>query len=314
MSLKNLTRRQFIASSSAAVCGSALLSSCSSSTASVPTSVDQVTLGKSGMKCSRLGFGTGSVNSGTIQMALGQEEFNTLIHYAYDQGVTYFDTSVGYRTAPWIPGAIKGLPREKLFIQSKLERNTQNPAQAIEDLRKALNLDYIDSVLVHGASAANWPEECKALMDALSEAKQKKTILAHGVSYHGIPAQQVGATMDWIDINLIRYNPQGVYMDPVSTEQGAQSDASSVPVVEEQIKAMRARGQGILGMKIFGEGRLVEAKDHERSIKYSMQSGMMDAIVIGFKSAEEVDEAIWRMNRALAQLHAEARSRQAVLA
>ena len=61
------------------------------------TAVDQVTLGQTGIKLSRLGMGTGS-NSGQIQFDLGREGFNSLVKYAYDQGITYFDCSQTYRT------------------------------------------------------------------------------------------------------------------------------------------------------------------------------------------------------------------------
>ena len=58
----------------------------------VRTATDQVTLGKTGIKLSRLGFGTGSDN-GYIQTADGKDAFVNLIHYAYDRGITYIDTA-----------------------------------------------------------------------------------------------------------------------------------------------------------------------------------------------------------------------------
>ena len=64
-------------------------------------------------------MGTGS-NNGHVQTELGREGFNSLVKYAYDQGITYFDCAQNYATFEWMAGAIKGLPREKLFIQSKV--------------------------------------------------------------------------------------------------------------------------------------------------------------------------------------------------
>jgi hypothetical protein len=91
---ERITRRQFIRTT-AALAGGVLLSSCSSQTLGAKakrTAVDQVPLGKTGLKLSRLGIGTGT-RGGSVQRALGSEGFNRLIQYAYDQGVTYIDTS-----------------------------------------------------------------------------------------------------------------------------------------------------------------------------------------------------------------------------
>src|SRR3981081_1977427 len=59
------------------------------------TATDWVTLGKSGVKVTRLAFGTGSV-SGRTQRELGQEQFTRLVRYSYDRGVRFFETAESY--------------------------------------------------------------------------------------------------------------------------------------------------------------------------------------------------------------------------
>jgi len=54
-------------------------------------------------------------------------------------------------------------------------------------------------------------------------------------------------------------------------------------------------------MKIIGNGEFVDAADREKSIRFAMSLPALDAVVIGFKNRAEIDEAIQRMNRALAQ-------------
>jgi aryl-alcohol dehydrogenase-like predicted oxidoreductase len=110
-----------------------------------------VTLGKTGIRLSRLGIGTGS-NSGEVQRALGREAFNRLIRHAYDQGITYIDTAESYKTHEWIRDAIKGLPRERLFIPTKMSGAPERPMQVIDRFRKELDTDYIDSLLCHYAN------------------------------------------------------------------------------------------------------------------------------------------------------------------
>ena len=139
------------------------------------TAVDEVTLGSTGIKLSRLGMGTGS-SSGQVQKALGQAEFNRLVHYAYDQGIRYFDCAEAYATFPWIAGAIKGLPREKLFIQSKIGGQPDDVLAAIDHHRKTFNTDYVDSMLIHCMIKNGWTDEWKRIMDGFDQAKDKKWI------------------------------------------------------------------------------------------------------------------------------------------
>lgn len=301
MSRARITRREFL-KGTAVLAGTALLSSCSTGPLAkrAPTAVDQVALGKTGLKLSRLGIGTGS-NGGNVQRALGADGFNRLIHYAYDQGITYIDTAESYGTHTMVRDAIKGLPREKLFIQSKMSGVPEKPLEVLDRYRKELGVDYIDSLLVHCAVASDWDEECKRLLDALEEAKAKKIIRAHGVSCHSLPALAKAAQLDWVDVNLVRINPQGAHVDTPAESWDAQSDVSNVAAVLEQLAVMRKKGHGIIGMKLIGDGDFTNPQDREKSIRFAMRPGLLDAAVIGFKSTDEIDEAIQRINLALAE-------------
>jgi len=100
-------------------------------------------------------------------------------------------------------------------------------------------------------------------------------------------------------VHLVRVNPQGRRID--GPEETVWTDAvHEVSPVVRQIKAMKAKGRGVIGMKIIGNGEFVDAEDRERSIRFAMSLRELDAVVIGFKSRGEIDEAIRRMNSALA--------------
>jgi 1-deoxyxylulose-5-phosphate synthase len=264
------------------------------------TATDQVTLGNTGIKLSRLGFGTGS-NSGQIQYDLGQEGFNSLIHYAFDQGITFFDCSQTYKTFPWLAGAIKGLPREKIFIQSKIPGKPEEVLAAIDHHRKVFDTDYVDSMLIHCMVRDDWTEQWKRIMDAFSQAQDKQWIRAKGVSCHSLPALRLATQSEWTQVHLVRVNPQGNHVDTVEQKVGSDGLHDVSPVLAE-IGTMRAKGRGIIGMKILGNGEFVDAEDREKSIRFAMSRPELDAVVIGFKSRAEIDEAIQRMNRALAEV------------
>jgi len=299
-----LNRRQFLKSSTA-LAGAMLvppLAWCQAN-AGAPvakgkrTATDQVTLGKTGIKLSRLGFGTGSDN-GNIQTAGGKDAFVDLIHYAYDQGITYIDTAAAYRTFGWIGAATKGLPREKIFIQSKMDGRSEDVLAEIDSQRKTLNTDYVDSLLIHCMMSARWTDQWKRVMDAFDVAQERKWIRAKGVSCHTLQALEAGAVSDWPEVHLVRVNPQGSYIDD-ERDGWSRSGGDIVPVLR-QIKTMHAKGRGVIGMKICGNGTFTDPPDRERSIRFAMSRPEIDAVVIGFKNCEEIDEAIERINRALA--------------
>jgi predicted aldo/keto reductase-like oxidoreductase len=301
MNTAHYSRRQFLATS-AAFAGAALFAPLDllSVEKVKRTAVDQVALGKTGIKCSRLGFGAGS-NSGNVQRSLGQEGFNRLIHYAYDQGITYIDCAQSYRTFDWVGTAIKGLPREKLFLQSKIPGDSPDVLAAIDKQRKVYDTDYIDSMLVHCMTKDGWTDELKRALDDFNAAKDKKWIRAKGVSCHSLPALKTAASSDWTEIHLVRVNPQGAHMDTPAQTWDAKSDAGHVGAVMQEIRTMHAKGRGVIGMKIIGDGDFKKPEDREKSIRFAMAQPEIQCVVIGFKSTEEIDEAIQRMNRALAE-------------
>ena len=114
------------------------------------TATDWVTLGKSGVKVTRLAFGTGTF-SGRTQRELGQDEFTRLVRYAYDHGIRFFETAESYGEMHEMLGvALKGIPRDSYRLMSKVTtREGVNPQEKIDELRKLANTDYFDVLLLH---------------------------------------------------------------------------------------------------------------------------------------------------------------------
>lgn len=303
MNKPDITRRQFI-KNTALLAGTTFLSSCTtkpSAKAPTPTAVDQVALGQTGLKLSRLGIGTGSAG-GRIIRDLGQEEANRLFRYAYDQGITYIDTSETYRTHTIIAEAIKGLPREKLFILTKMPRIPEKPLEVLDRYRSELGVDYIDCLLMHCMIEADWDQNHKRIMDAFEEAKARKIIRSHGVSCHSLGALAKSAQLDWVDVNLVRVNPQAVCIDTPDGKWMSESNKKDLPVVLKQIQLMRQNRHGVIGMKLIGNGEFTDPQEREKSIRFVMQSGLVDAVTIGLKNTSEIDEAIMRINQALKEI------------
>src|SRR5689334_21276221 len=112
------TRREFLSTGLAA--GALAVTGTLPLRAEHRTATDWVTLGRSGVKVTRLAFGTGSF-SGQVQRDLGQEEFTRLVQYAYDRGIRFFETAESYGEMHRMLGvALKGIPRENYRLMSKV--------------------------------------------------------------------------------------------------------------------------------------------------------------------------------------------------
>jgi predicted aldo/keto reductase-like oxidoreductase len=261
------------------------------------TATDTVVLGKTGIKMSRLGIGLGS-NGGNVQRNLGQEAFNKLVRYAFDHGVRYFDCAQSYKTFDWVGEAIKDLPRDEIFLLSKIGGNPDKPEAVIDRHLKAFGTDHIDCMMLHCAVTATWPQERSRLMEAIDAAKAAGKIRSKGISCHSLPALRVAAASDWIEVNLVRVNPQAKHTDSEVPKWDA--PGTVIEPVLEQLAVMKQNRHGIIGMKLIGNGDFTNPDDREKSIRFAMSRREIDAVTIGLKSPAEIDEAIARMNSALA--------------
>jgi predicted aldo/keto reductase-like oxidoreductase len=309
MSIGHFSRRQLLeraaltagvlAVSSATSWGQQAPATAPAAAAARRTVSDLVPLGDTGLKISRLGIGLGTSN-GQIQANGGQQKFNAFVKHAFDQGVTMFDTAGNYVTLNMMGSAIKDLPREKVFLQSKVEQ-PNNVLDAIDKQRKTFNTDYVDAMLVHIQYRANWVETWKRALDDFKTAQEKGWIKARGVSCHSLPALRAGIDSDWAQVHLVRVNPQGVRIDSEQQVQDTMTGTYDIKPVVTELKRIHEKKRGVIGMKIFGGGQFRAEDDREKSLRFAMSMPEIDSVVIGFSSIDEMDQGIKLMNKVLAE-------------
>jgi predicted aldo/keto reductase-like oxidoreductase len=262
------------------------------------TAADWVTLGKSGVKVTRLAFGTGSMG-GRVQRELGQDEFTRLVRHAYDRGIRFFETAESYGEMHKMLGvALKGIPRDTYKLMSKVTtRQGTNPLEKIDELRKLANTDYFDIMLLHFQHTATWPADTVQWQDGILEAQSKKMVVGHGASAHGLPALRRFPGNKWLQIALLRVNHQGVRMD---AEDFSTNGPGNVSEVVAHVKQVRTEGMGVIGMKLIGEGAFASPQDRQAAMRFAFNNAGVDSVTVGFKNTAEVDEAIENLNLALA--------------
>ena len=246
-----------------------------------------VSLGKTGIKVSRVGFGTGMSGGrhSSNQVRLGKEKFEGLLKEAYDRGCRLFDCADMYGSHPYIIPALKGIPRDKFTIVSKLmiwdppAEEKEKPLVTIDRFLREMNTDYIDLLLLHCMMAPDWNKTLKPYMDGMSEAKAKGKVRALGVSCHSMDALKVAAEEPWVESVHTRINATGTDMDGSPDEV--------VPI----IRKIHDAGKGVVGMKLIGQGEFRDdRKLREQSADFVFNLGCVNAVVVGFESINEIKD------------------------
>jgi aryl-alcohol dehydrogenase-like predicted oxidoreductase len=291
-----LHRRDFLAQATAATAALAAAGPLSARAAAhLPTSaMEKRTLGKTGIQVSLVGMGTGSVGNGQAsnQTRLGVKGFTRVVRHALDQGVCFFDVADQYGSHTYLREALKGVPRDQYVIQTKTHAtDVANCRSHLERYRMELGVDMIDIVLLHCMQKADWPAENAGSMDYLRKAKEEGIIRAHGTSCHGMDPLRTAAKDPFVEVDLARINPEGLIMDDKSPDE-----------VSSELQEMHDNGKGVVGMKIFGEGRINTAERKDASLRFVLGLGTVDAFIIGFESPEQVDDALARVDAAIKAL------------
>jgi len=248
------------------------------------SATDMVTIGQTGITTSRLAMGTGTVGSGhhSNQTALGIDGLSRLLQNGYDNGLRFFDAADSYGSHPHVADALKHVDRSKVTLLTKSWARSASEMNAdLERFRGELGTDHLDIVLMHCVTEGDWTTRYRGAMDALSEAKQKGIIRAHGCSCHTIEALRAAAKSAWVEVDLARINPIGSHMD------------AEPEMVVSVLREMRAAGKGVVGMKILGQGDLRNRQN--QALNYALGLGVLDAFTIGAESINEQTDLMKRI-------------------
>lgn len=297
MKKDKITRRQFVAKTMAAGAGTMILGRTALGSAPEKASMafKQVRLGKSGLRTTFLGMGTGfsGFNRSSNITRAGVAE--KVIRSAYEKGIRFFDCADSYGTHPFTAAALKGIPRDSYTIGTKIwvsqggipEPERPDAGIVIDRFRKELKTDYLDLVQIHCMTDGKWTDVQKKQMDSLENLKSKGVIRAHGVSVHSLAAMEACLASPWVDVIHVRVNPFGESMDN-------RDPKVVVPVIEKLHKT----GKGIIGMKLIGNGKFRNDPEKiDASLKYVLDNKLADMVIIGFEDPGQIDDYIARIDR-----------------
>ena len=305
--MATIDRRHFLGTTAglaAAVGGASLVRAddppATAETSGAPPAPPIVPLGKTGIEVSRVAQGTGvhGVNRRSDQSRMGFAKLVALFHEAFDRGINFFDMADNYGTHVYFREALREMPRDQVRVLTKLwwrydgpdaPESTREPSRAaacraaLRRFRQELGTDHIDVLLLHMVTSPTWDHDLEVYRDTLSEAKEEGRIGAVGCSCHSLAALETASTCPWVDVILARYNPRGVIMDGSPDQIGA------------VLGTARQHGKAVIGMKILGNGALADQR--EPCLKFAQESGLLDAMTIGFDTADQMDDILRLVHR-----------------
>lgn len=177
----------------------------------------EVTIGKSDVKSTPLGFGTNAVGGWNLFPNLNDENGKELVRTALDAGITFIDTAFAYglgHSEELVGDAIQGYDRSKFVIADKAAQDFSTGEKVIRNdpkfLKEAvdkallrLKTDYIDIFYIHHPDNITPKDEAVA---ALAEIKKTGKIRAIGVSNFSLVQLKEANKNEQVDIIQNEYS------------------------------------------------------------------------------------------------------------
>ena len=292
----SISRRNFVSVTTGAIVAAGGVSAQDKAGSEKFSAFDRVEIGKTGIKTSRLCFGTGfkAWQRKSNQTKMGRDIFVKLLRDAYEMGIRCFDAADLYGSHDIIAEALAPYKRDSYVLFSKIwwrpngipEKERYGAKVLVPRFMKEFKTDYLDMVQVHCVNKNTWITEQASYMNDLEELKKKGDIRAHGCSAHGFPGLKACVSSNWIDAVHIRINPFGAKMNGKVDENLAVA------------KQLKAQGKGLVGMKILGEGTFADDKTKvDQSLKFALKEARVDLLNIGFMDVGQIKEIAERIEK-----------------
>lgn len=227
--------------------------------------MEYVTLGKTGLKIARLGFG--GIPIQRVDAATTKE----LIHAMAEKGLNYIDTARGYTVSEeYLGEALEGI-RDKFILATKsMSRTKEGMAADIEISLKNLRTDYIDVYQVHNPNLEQLNQVLApgGALEALMEAKAAGKIGHIGLTGHSLELFEKALEMDWVETFMFPYN--------IVETHG-----------EELIKKCTEKNIGFVVMKPLAGGAI---EDATLALRFIASNPDVSVVIPGMFDLKEIDQ------------------------
>ncbi|MBR3704118.1 MAG: aldo/keto reductase, partial [Oscillospiraceae bacterium] len=227
--------------------------------------MEYITLGKTGLRVSRLGFG------GIPIQRINVEEAKTLLAVVHKAGINYIDTARGYTVSEELIGqAIEGYRKDFILATKSMARDKAGMAKDIETSLKNLRTDYIDIYQVHNPSVEQLEQVCAGggALEALLEAKAAGKIGHIGLTAHSLEVFEKALELNWVETFMFPYN--------IVENQG-----------EELMRRLKDKNIAFIDMKPMAGGAI---EDGRLALRYICANDAVTIAIPGMYSVAEVEQ------------------------
>ncbi len=227
--------------------------------------MEYVTLGKTGLKISRMGFG--GIPIQRVDASVTRE----LVKAMAEKGINYIDTARGYTVSEaYLGEALEGL-RDKFVLATKsMARTKEAMAKDIDISLGNLRTDHIDLYQVHNPNMEQLEQVIAAggALEALQEAKAAGKIGHIGVTAHSLEVFEKALELDWVETIMFPYNI-------VETQ------------AVELIKKCTEKNIGFITMKPLAGGAI---EDATLAIRFICANPDVTVVIPGMFDLKEIDQ------------------------
>ena len=223
------------------------------------------TLGKTGLKISRMGFG------GIPIQKIDEEGTRKLLHEMMEKGVNYIDSARGYTVSEqYIGYGLEGI-RDKFVLATKsMSRTKETMAADIETSLGNFRTDYIDLYQVHNPSMEQLDQVMGegGALEALMEAKAAGKVGHIGLTAHSTEVFERALELDWVETIMFPYN--------IVEQQGA-----------ELIHKCAEKNIGFIVMKPLAGGAI---EDASLALRYVCSNPDVTVVIPGMAEIHELEQ------------------------
>jgi len=207
-----------------------------------------------------------------------------LIHRAIELGINTFDTAHDYsggQSEIRLGKALAGR-RQGVWVNTKCSKRDYDGARRqMDESLKRLQMGHVDLMLVHGIDN---DEDYQRIMGPNSVLKAVEEYRKAGhIRFTGISGHHWKHNIR----RIINEYPFDAILVPV----GLFNLAFAYSYFDDVIPQARRRGMAVLGMKVFGAGRVKHAASREPFLRYSLNQPI-DTAVIGSDSIAQLEETV----------------------